>query len=44
MIAVDKKTKNKKKRTLSSMQEVLYEREFQRADRAGGYVDNKAKH
>ncbi|MED3550568.1 YfhE family protein [Cytobacillus praedii] len=44
MIAVDKKTKDKKKRTLSSMQEVNYAREFQRADRAGGYVDRNTKH
>ncbi|MBP2242696.1 hypothetical protein J2Z40_003276 [Cytobacillus eiseniae] len=41
---MDKKTKDKKKRSLSSMQEVLYSREFKMADRAGGYVGRNTKH
>ncbi|MBU8880590.1 YfhE family protein [Bacillus sp. FJAT-29790] len=41
---MDKRTKDKKKRSLSSTQEVLYAREFHRADRAGGYVNRNSKH
>ncbi|WP_082677293.1 YfhE family protein [Bacillus sp. FJAT-29937] len=44
MIKLDKKTKDKKKRSLSATQEVLYSREFKMADRAGGYVDRHTKH
>ncbi len=38
-----KKDKDRGKYTLSSMQEVAYQREFKRADRAGGYTDRKTK-
>lgn len=41
---MDKKTKDKKKRSLSATQEVLYSREFKMADRAGGYVDKNERH
>ena len=34
---MDKKKKKKKKNALSSTQEVLYQREFRKADRAAGY-------
>lgn len=34
---MDKKKRDKAKNTLSSTQEVLYQREFQKADRAAGY-------
>ncbi|MGR5995543.1 YfhE family protein [Bacillus cereus] len=34
---MDKKKRDKAKNTLSSTQEVLYQREFQKADRATGY-------
>lgn len=34
---MDKKKRDKTKNTLSSTQEVLYQREFKRADRAAGY-------
>ncbi|MGR6002455.1 YfhE family protein [Bacillus cereus] len=34
---MDKKKRDKAKNTLSSTQEVLYQREFQKADRARGY-------
>ncbi|HHT7224506.1 TPA: YfhE family protein [Bacillus cereus] len=34
---MDKKKRDKAKNTLSSTQEVLYQREFQKADRAVGY-------
>ncbi len=41
---MDKRTKNKKKRSLSATQEVLYSREFKRADRAGGYLNQYERH
>ncbi|EMA6345094.1 YfhE family protein [Bacillus cytotoxicus] len=34
---MDKKKREKARNTLSSTQEVLYQREFKRADRAAGY-------
>ncbi|EHL66878.1 hypothetical protein HMPREF1014_05119 [Bacillus sp. 7_6_55CFAA_CT2] len=34
---MDKKKRDKAKNTLSSTQEVLYQHEFQKADRAAGY-------
>ncbi|MGG2067301.1 MULTISPECIES: YfhE family protein [unclassified Bacillus (in: firmicutes)] len=34
---MDKKRREKSRNTLSSTQEVLYQREFKRADRAAGY-------
>ncbi|HDR6312215.1 TPA: YfhE family protein [Bacillus cereus] len=34
---MDKKKRDKAKNTLSSTQEVLYQREFRKADRAAGY-------
>ncbi|MFS0645978.1 YfhE family protein [Siminovitchia sp. 179-K 8D1 HS] len=33
----------KSKNKLSTTQEVLYQREFKRADRAGGYVEKERK-
>ncbi|WP_226671234.1 YfhE family protein [Metabacillus litoralis] len=42
-MATDRKKRDKSKSTLSSMQEVTYSREFQKADRAGGYI-SKSKH
>jgi hypothetical protein len=38
-----KKDKDRGKYTLSSMQEVSYQREFKMADRAGGFSDKKTK-
>ncbi|MEH7107612.1 MULTISPECIES: YfhE family protein [Bacillaceae] len=38
-----KKDKNRFKYTLSSTQEVLYQREFKMADKAGGFTDRKTK-
>ncbi|WP_075050778.1 YfhE family protein [Bacillus testis] len=35
---MEKKRKEKTKRTLSSMQEFLYNKDFKKADRAGGYT------
>ncbi|PGB02150.1 YfhE family protein [Bacillus toyonensis] len=35
---MDKKKRDKAKNTLSSTQEVLYQREFRKADRAAGYL------
>lgn len=40
----EKKRRDKSKRTLSSMQEVTYQREFKMADRVGGYTERRAKH
>lgn len=40
----DKKKKDKPKYTLSSMQEVAYQRDFKMADRAGGFDDRRTKH
>lgn len=37
------KRRDKTKSTLSSMQEVVYQREFKMADRAGGYAPRKLK-
>ncbi|MDM5237524.1 YfhE family protein [Bacillus cereus] len=34
---MDKKKRDKARNTLSSTQEVLYQREFRKADRAAGY-------
>ena len=34
---MDKKKRDKAKNTLSSTQEVLYQQEFRKADRAAGY-------
>ncbi|MCC3359577.1 YfhE family protein [Bacillus sp. REN16] len=36
-MAKEKKRDNKSKSTLSSMQEVTYQNEFKKADRAAGY-------
>ena len=41
---VEKKKKEKAKYTLSSMQEVAYQRDFKLADRAGGYDERRSKH
>jgi hypothetical protein len=40
----EKKRREKPKFTLSSMQEVSYQRDFKLADRAGGYDDRRTKH
>lgn len=39
----DKKKRERTKSTLSSSQEVTYSREFKMADRAGGYIPNRAR-
>lgn len=44
MCHMDKKSKDKSKSTLSSMQEVVYSREFKLADQAGGFTKKKSKH
>ncbi|WP_084781837.1 YfhE family protein [Bacillus niameyensis] len=36
---MSKNKKNETKSTLSTTQEVLYAKEFKRADKAGGYTD-----
>ena len=38
-----KKDKNRTKYSLTSTQEVLYQREFKMADRAGGFSDRKTR-
>lgn len=38
-----KKDKDRGKYSLTSMQEVNYQREFKMADRAGGFADRKTK-
>jgi hypothetical protein len=40
----DKKKKEKPKFTLTSAQEVGYQRDFKLADRAGGYNERRTKH
>lgn len=40
---VEKKRKEKTKRTLSKVQEVLYSPEFKMADRAGGFINTRTK-
>ncbi|WP_409304392.1 YfhE family protein [Peribacillus sp. SCS-155] len=40
---MEHKKKDKTTRTLTSTQEVLYNREFRNADRAGGYVDKRSR-
>ncbi|MBZ5751222.1 MULTISPECIES: YfhE family protein [Metabacillus] len=42
-MGADKRKRDKTKRTLSTMQEVNYSREFRHADRAGGYI-SKSRH
>lgn len=44
MMADNKKEREKPKYTLTSMQEVRYQRDFKLADRAGGYDDRRSKH
>lgn len=41
---VEKKKKEKPKFTLTSMQEVTYQRDFKMADRAGGFDERRTKH
>lgn len=41
---VEKKKKEKPKYTLTSAQEVTYQRDFKMADRAGGYDERRLKH
>lgn len=41
---VEKKKKEKQKFTLTSMQEINYQREFKMADRAGGFDGGRSKH
>jgi|GraSoiStandDraft_2_1057267.scaffolds.fasta_scaffold3646274_1 hypothetical protein len=43
-IVADKKKKEKPKYTLTSAQEVGYQRDFKLADRAGGYNERRTKH
>lgn len=43
MVVKKKKDKDREKYTLSSMQEVTYQRDFKMADRAGGFSDRKTK-
>ncbi|WP_077621145.1 YfhE family protein [Bacillus sinesaloumensis] len=43
-MAKEKRRDNKSKSTLSSMQEVVYSREFKLADQAGGYTKKQARH
>lgn len=38
-----KKDKDRGKYSLTSTQEVLYQREFKMADRAGGFTDKKTR-
>ncbi|MDP4164262.1 MAG: YfhE family protein [Bacillota bacterium] len=40
---MDKKKKEKPQFTLTSMQEISYQKEFKRADRAGGFAERKSK-
>ncbi|WP_141434366.1 YfhE family protein [Bacillus sp. 03113] len=40
---MEKKKRDKMKRKLSSMQEVLYTREFKLADQAAGFSDKKTR-
>lgn len=40
----DRKKKEKPKYTLTSMQEVAYQRDFKLADRAGGFDERRPKH
>jgi hypothetical protein len=41
---VEKKKREKPKYTLTSAQEVTYQRDFKMADRAGGYDERRSKH
>jgi hypothetical protein len=43
-IMVEKKKKEKPKFTLTSAQEVGYQRDFKLADRAGGFNERRTKH
>lgn len=38
---MDKSKKNKRKRTLRRAQEIIYGRDFKRADRAGGFHEKQ---
>ncbi|MDQ0228532.1 YfhE family protein [Metabacillus niabensis] len=40
-MANEKKRRDRTKSTLSSSQEVTYQREFKMADRAGGYISKR---
>ena len=40
---MEKKKRDKMKNTLSSAQEVNYQREFKMADRAGGYTEKRSR-
>jgi hypothetical protein len=44
MVMADKKKREKPKFTLTSAQEVGYQRDFKLADRAGGYNERRTKH
>lgn len=44
ILMAEKKKKEKPKFTLTSMQEVNYQREFKIADRAGGFDQRRSKH
>jgi hypothetical protein len=44
MNMAEKKKQDKTKSTLSSAQEIMYARDFKRADRAGGFTAKKTRH
>ncbi|MGJ7918942.1 YfhE family protein [Neobacillus sp. LXY-4] len=41
---MDKKKREKMRTTLTSAQEVNYQREFRMADRAGGFTEKRPRH
>jgi hypothetical protein len=43
ILMADKKKREKTKYTLTSAQEVTYQNEFKKADRAGGYDERRSK-
>jgi hypothetical protein len=44
ILMADKKKREKPKYTLTSAQEVTYQRDFKMADRAAGYDERRSKH
>lgn len=43
LLMAEKKRKERNRSTLTSTQEVLYNREFKMADRAGGFLERKSR-
>jgi hypothetical protein len=41
---MEKKKRERMRTTLSSTQEVLYQRDFKAADRAGGFTEKRPRH